>query len=297
METVRIGTLNLWNRSGPWEHRLRLIRAEIGRLGLDVLGLQEVLRLTPAGTPADGCIQLGSAPQPGDQASEVGAGHFAAAVHGPAADLGGGLSFGNAVLSRWPVLDHRVYELPGRESGETRSLLYAVLEHPIGRLPVFVTHLNWKLHQGAVRVEQVLFITERMKELCPIGPVAGPDLPPVLLGDLNAEPESDEIRFLRGLATLRGRSVYFADAWVHGGDGSAGYTFHRENGFAARAHEPSRRIDYVFVRGPDRAFRGEPVKTAIAFHVPDRTGAGEGEVWPSDHFGVVTDLVVSKRSE
>ena len=135
------------------------------------------------------------------------------------------------------------------------------MQTPHGELPVFVTHLNWKLHHGSVRLRQVVAIAERICELCPIGEAR---LPPVLMGDFNADPDSDEIRFLRGAATIDGKSVYFADAWGHAGQGP-GYTFDRKNRFAALAHEPPRRIDYIFVRGPDRLFRGEPIATRLAF--------------------------------
>jgi endonuclease/exonuclease/phosphatase family metal-dependent hydrolase len=112
------------------------------------------------------------------------------------------------------------------------------------------------------------------------------------MGDLNAEPESDEIRYLCGLATVAGKSVHFADAWRYSGTGP-GHTFDRKNRFAALAHEPPRRIDYIFVRGPDRKLRGEPLSTRLAFATP--AGEGESEVWPSDHFGLMTELVVSCR--
>jgi endonuclease/exonuclease/phosphatase family metal-dependent hydrolase len=175
-------------------------------------------------------------------------------------------------------------------SGEPRSLLYARVETPFGELPVFVTHLNWKLHHGHVRLAQLGFIVERIFELAPVDEAS---LPPVLMGDLNAEPDSDEIRYLRGLATVEGRSVYFADAWTYAGDGSPGYTFDRKNRFAALAHEPPRRIDYIFVRGPDRKFRGEPLLTRLAFASAEP--GPDGELWPSDHFGLVTHIAASPR--
>jgi hypothetical protein len=40
--TLRVATLNIWNRSGPWPDRLPLIRRELQRLGPAVIGLQEV---------------------------------------------------------------------------------------------------------------------------------------------------------------------------------------------------------------------------------------------------------------
>ncbi|MBM4363736.1 MAG: endonuclease/exonuclease/phosphatase family protein [Deltaproteobacteria bacterium] len=291
---LRVATLNVWNRSGPWERRRELIRSEIRALDLDVLGLQEVLRVVPEGTSPDGVWEVpdvvaddGAA----DQASLLVAGALRHAAYSRAADYGGGLAFGNAVASRYPIVEHRSFELPGRETGETRSLLFARIAHPAGELPFFVTHLNWKLHHGSVRVEQVRFVMARMAELAPVG---GPGLPPVLVGDFNAEPDSDEIRWLRGLATLGGRSVFLSDAWIHAGDGSPGYTFDRANPFAALAHEPPRRIDYLFVRGPDSQLRGEPLRARLAFCTPEP--GTEGPVYPSDHFGVTAELALAPRS-
>lgn len=290
METVRVATLNLWNRSGPWEQRLPLIRTEIERLAPDLLGLQEALRLGDRPDRAGDLPPAGAAGVSADQCAEVGAGLFAQVAYGRAWDMGGGLSFGNGLLSRFPIAEHAVFELPGTETGETRCLLYALVEHPLGPLPVFVTHLNWKLHHGATRLRQVQCVFDRIKTLCPIDDSR---LPPILMGDFNAEPDSDEIRFLRGLSTVDGRSVYMADAWQYAGQGP-GFTFDRDNRFAALAHEPPRRIDYVFVRGPDRHLRGEPIRTFLAFDQP--VPGPDGPIWPSDHFGVVSDLVVSRRS-
>jgi len=281
MERLRVATLNIWNKSGPWPERLELIRRELSALEPDIVGLQEVLRLTPDGGP----------PAPDtDQASEIAEGLGYKIAFGRASDYGSGLAFGNALLSRFPILEQSVDPLPDLDSGESRSLLSVRVETPAGVLPVFVTHLNWKLHHSRVRVRQVRYIVERIFERAPLDESC---LPPVLMGDFNAEPASDEIRHLVGLATVDGESVFFADAWRWGGDGSPGYTFDRRNSFAAISHEPPRRIDYIFVRGPDRKLRGEPLETRVCFAEPElREGR---EVWPSDHFGLVTELSVEPR--
>ncbi len=278
VESIHVGTLNIWNKSGPWDARLPLIRRGLAERRLDLLGLQEVLRLTGQGVGPKTC-----------QALELAEGLDYHVAFGAAAQYGGGLELGNALLSRFPILEERCVPLPDQGSGETRSLLFVRLATPHGELPVFVTHLNWKLHHGVVRVAQVRHIVRTVFELCPLDETR---LPPVLMGDFNAEPDSDEIRHLMGRAVLDAESVYFADAWAYGGPGP-GYTFDPQNRFAALAHEPPRRIDYIFVRGPDRFFRGEPLATSLAFHEPEATS--EGVVWPSDHFGVVTELAVSKR--
>jgi endonuclease/exonuclease/phosphatase family metal-dependent hydrolase len=283
IERLKIATLNIWNKSGPWPLRLELIRKELETLAPDILGLQEVLRmeLTP------GLEHTTES----DQATEIADGFGYRIAYAAAMRYGNGLSFGNALLSRHPILESRAIALPGADSGEARALLYALTRTPAGVLPVFVTHLNWKLHHGSIRLAQVRFIAEQIFELCPIDEAR---LPPVLMGDFNAAPECDEIRYLKGEATIAGKSIYFADAWSHGGQGP-GYTFDRKNRFAALAHEPPRRIDYIFVRGPDRKFRGEPLETRLAFAEP-ATRDGQ-TIWPSDHFGVVTEIAAAPRSE
>ena len=61
-----------------------------------------------------------------------------------------------------------------------------------------------------------------------------------------------------------------------------------KNPYAALLREPDRRIDFIWVRGGDERFRGEPLSARVAFDVPV-TFSG-GDVFPSDHFGVVAEL-------
>jgi endonuclease/exonuclease/phosphatase family metal-dependent hydrolase len=81
-----------------------------------------------------------------------------------------------------------------------------------------------------------------------------------------------------------GRSAYFQDAFAIAGDGSPGFTYARSNPFAATLREPDRRIDYVFVRGRDDRFRGEPLEASVCF---DKAVDG---TFPSDHYGVIATL-------
>jgi endonuclease/exonuclease/phosphatase family metal-dependent hydrolase len=269
---LRVLTLNIWHREAPWEQRRELIRRGLLELQPDIIALQEVLEL-----------RVGDTLQ--SQAEELLRGSGYRYVFGAAQTVGPGFQFGNVIAAKVPLHDHEVVALPGEETGETRSVVFARVETQFGHVPVFVTHLNWKLHHGSVRLRQLQRIVEFIDARAPVGET----FPAILLGDLNAEPESDEIRFLRGFATLDGKSVFFADAWAYGGDGGPGFTFDRRNGYAARSHEPPRRIDYIFVRGPDSAWRGEPLTTRIVFD------AAEDGVWPSDHFGLYSEL--STRAE
>jgi endonuclease/exonuclease/phosphatase family metal-dependent hydrolase len=264
MDRLRILTLNIWNRTGPWEQRLPLLRAGIERLAPDLIGLQEVIELNGH-----------------SQADELREGLGYEAAFGVAHDVGGGVRFGNAALSRWPFAASRVFPLPTGESDEHRSLLFAEVASPFGTIPLFVTHLNWKLHHGAIREQQVVSVAAHLKAAAPIR-----GLPAILVGDFNAEPESTEIRFLKGLHAIGGRSTYLADCFGLTGEGS-GFTFDpTRNPFAKTTHEPPRRIDYVFVRGPDRQARGKPLAARV---VMDEEVDG---VCGSDHYGVLAEVSI-----
>jgi endonuclease/exonuclease/phosphatase family metal-dependent hydrolase len=270
VDILRVVTLNIWNNQGPWHERLRLIRRELAALDPHLVGLQEVLHLDASTTP--------------DQAQVIAEGlgyytAFASAWH-----IGGGLQFGNALLSKHPIVAAQSFLLPVDEGDETRGLLYCSVDAPCGRIPVFVTHLSWKLHQSDIRQQQVAFLVQKVRELAPVD-----GFPPIIMGDFNAEPESDEIRYLRGYNSRLGGSVYFADCFGAAGDGSPGYTFVRHNPFALRAHEPNRRLDYIFSRGPDRALRGEPLSARLCFAV------AENGIFPSDHFGVLAEIQAAPR--
>jgi endonuclease/exonuclease/phosphatase family metal-dependent hydrolase len=264
MQRLRVLTLNIWNRSGPWDKRLPLIREGIAKLSPDLIGLQEVIQ-------AEGR----------SQADDIREGLGYEAAFGLAHDLGDGVHFGNAVLSRWPIASHKVLPLPAGESTEQRSLLFAEIASPHGTIPFFVTHLNWRFHEGIVREAQVFAVAEHVKSLAPI---AG--LPPFLVGDFNAQPEATEIRFLKGLASMHGKSTFFSDCFEHAGQGP-GYTFDAtRNPFAASTHEYPRRIDYVFVRGPDEKVRGKPLLAKVAFEELTQGVAA------TDHYGVYAEVSI-----
>jgi endonuclease/exonuclease/phosphatase family metal-dependent hydrolase len=263
--TLRVATLNIWNRFGPWEQRLAAIRSGVAALAPDLLGLQEVLRLAPG----DGDAL--------DQAAVIADGFGYHVAYARAHDE---RWYGNAALSRWPITHSQVFELPRGGTEEKRTLLHAEIASPHGAIPFFVTHLNWKFDEGHVREAQVREIAQRIASV-----VRADGFPAILVGDFNAEPDSDEIRFLRGLAGLGAtRRVYFQDAFALAGDGTSGHTFARRNTFAAPLREPDRRIDYVFVRGRDERMRGEPLEARVCFD------SDAGGSFASDHFGVVATL-------
>ena len=265
MRTFRAATLNIWNRFGPWEERLVAIREGLRTLAPDVIGMQEVLRFEGF-----------------DQSALVSEGLGYHVAWGEASE-NHGFPVGNAILSKWPILRSERIALPDGGSDERRCIVFAELDSPYGKVPFFCTHLNWMLHHGHVRQLQVKALAAAVGERAPIG-----GFPPVIVGDFNAEPDSDEMRYMRGLTGLGDRCVYFADAFHVAGDGTPGTTFSKRNPFAEPLREPERRIDYVYVRGPDDSQRGEPTHARVCFDEP------YDGVFPSDHFGVITTITAGR---
>ena len=206
-----------------------------------------------------------------------------------------GLRFGSAVLSRWPIDSSTYHRLPVLDDDDdpfVTAVPWELLHVRTADLDVFSCHLAAAPRQGAHRQRQVLRIAEIIDDARdgrdgparPGQPREG--MPPILCGDFNAEPDSDEIRFLCSLAVLDGRTAYFQDAWRVAGDGPGFTQDWRSNPTAAALNVPRKRIDYVLVGDPfvRRGGAGRVLSAELAFHEP-RTG-----VLASDHAGLVVDV-------
>jgi endonuclease/exonuclease/phosphatase family metal-dependent hydrolase len=271
--TLKVLTLNLWHDQGPWPARAELIRSWLDRLDPDVAGFQEALR----GSGFDQLAELLGARLP--HRDYVRAGTFMRE--------GAPLDFGNGVASRWPLVARAEQRLPDRGDAETRAALHVDVAAPFGRLAFTCTHLHWRFHHGDTRLRQARELALAVIERRPQG-----GFPPVIVGDFNAEPDSDEIRFLTGGHAFEGKSVFFHDAWRVAGERSAsgptgevaGATWSNRNRFARLALEPERRIDYVFA--------GYPTSQGLGLVQHCRVVCDEAVdgVWPSDHFGVYAEL-------
>ncbi len=260
---LRVATWNLWWRFGPWEERLPAIRTALASLDADVLALQEVWR--------DGARSLA-----GEVAAHLGYDH----VYASRLDLDG-VEFGNAVVSRWPITTHDTAPLPAPEgSEEFRIVVRADIDGPRGPLQVFSTHLNWRFDESHVRQAQVRTIAAF------VASSPARTFPPVLCGDFNAVPDSDEIRMLTGRMAVPVPKLVFHDAWEAARDtgGDPGFTWSNDNPFAVQDLEPDRRIDYVFVGWPKAGGAGQVVSCrVVGQHAVDG-------IHPSDHYGVVAEL-------
>jgi endonuclease/exonuclease/phosphatase family metal-dependent hydrolase len=258
---LRVMTWNLWWRFGPWEARQPAIVETLRRVDADVIGLQEVWD--------DGTDNLSAI-----IASELGYHH----VYDARLDLDG-VRFGNAVLSRWPIIGHDAVQLPAPDARqELRMVVRADIDGPRGPVQLFTTHLNWRFDESHVRQDQVRAIAEFIAAAPPRS------YPAILCGDFNADPGSDEIRMLTGLAASPVDKMVFHDAWLVAGDGSAGATWSNENPYARLDLEPDRRIDYILAGWPKAGGAGHVVECRLEGRDP------VDGVHPSDHLAVVAEL-------
>jgi endonuclease/exonuclease/phosphatase family metal-dependent hydrolase len=263
--TWRVATWNLWWRFGPDpDARLDAIEVTLGDLDADVVCLQEVYS-DRAGV--DYAKQLGD---------PIGY-HVVRTTDQPEAEQ----SLGNALLSKWPVLEQGEQPLPNADgTAGHRRALWAILAAPFGRVPVISTHLAYRFDESALRQQQAQAVV-----VLAAGLRSDPSqAPPVLMcGDLNAVPDSDELRLLTGRSPVPVPGLVFNDCWPQVRD-DAGHTWVRRNQHLVDSTWPERRLDYVLVSWPRPAPLGNPVQ---AFLIGD--GAING-IWPSDHLGVAVDL-------
>ena len=151
------------------------------------------------------------------------------------------VQYGNAILSRYPIISSGNTLLYRSEGEEQRGLLTAVVDVPGEDVEVFNTHLSNT--SATDRAQQSIQIQQLM---------GTPARPHVLVGDLNATPEAPEI------ATLNG---FLNDAWTAAGEGD-GYTFD--------SIIPVKRIDYIFTSDCLRPVRSRVVTTrpVVSDHLP-----------------------------
>ncbi|MGE4610949.1 MAG: endonuclease/exonuclease/phosphatase family protein [Paracoccaceae bacterium] len=258
---LKVLTWNVWWRFGPWEERGEAIATTLAEIDVDVIALQEVWDHEGADFAAELAAKLGF--------------HH---VYENCMDVGD-VGFGNAILSRWPIniTDHTT--LFGKaETGETRIVIYAEIDGPRGKIPLFNTHINWMYEQSHIRQKQVADIARFIDSKPKL------KFPPILCGDFNASPGAEEIRMLNGLTTAPVEGLAFHDAWDFAGGPTAGMTWDNTNPYVAQDFEADRRIDYIFVGLPKAKGAGHIVGCQLAGNQP------VNDVYPSDHFAVLAEL-------
>lgn len=207
--TLRVLTYNIHHGQGEdGVFDLERIARVIKSVKPDLVALQEVDKGTERSSGVDQATVLG----------ELTGMHV---VFGEAMPYEGG-SYGEAVLSRWPIVSSQAHALPYQDDQEPRAAL-VVRVKPGGGLPelLFVgTHLCHQSDQTRLwqcGMLNTLFVNST--------------LPVVLAGDLNANPGSRPMREL------------LSSGWIDADAVEARPT--------SPSSSPRRRIDYVLYRSAD----------------------------------------------
>jgi len=148
---------------------------------------------------------------------------------GKTIDFQGG-EYGNAFLTRFPILEERNRRFGLIQPGEQRGLLQLILDVRGEEVVVANTHLESSSNDSA-RASSIGELRTTLRGYSP--------RPVVVCGDFNDEPES------RVMTELK---KDYADSWA---------TLGRGEGFTFPSDTPKRRIDYVLVLNnskPDSAF-------------------------------------------
>ncbi len=141
-------------------------------------------------------------------------------VFGPTADA----LWGNAILSRYPIVEYKNFELPPRDLFILRGFTAAIVDLGNGdSLQVITTHYHHLVDDSDIRQLQTPVIVDFWNNA----------QRSVILGDLNAEPDAPEIVLLREAGLV--------DA-LAGAQPTSAYTYHSSGLY--------QRIDYIWV-SPD----------------------------------------------
>jgi endonuclease/exonuclease/phosphatase family metal-dependent hydrolase len=245
---MKILTLNTWQELGPtWRERWEVTLEGLRRWQPDILAFQELLNC--------------------DWAKEVRKLAGLRTLVFP--DENGGL----VLYSKFDVASWGITELSQSPLEEyLRYCLWAELKVRGERLVIFNTHLSWMLEDGATRRKQVEEVLQLIQEKNPLGES-------ILMGDLNAPPDSPEIQQLI-------REGKFRDLFYEKHPNEKAFSWDNRNPYAGGAHHkmPDRRIDYLLVRGSGPLLK-HPVSCDLVFTAPNAQG-----VWASDHFGVLAEF-------
>lgn len=250
---LRVLVWNIWFGTHRWRERLDAVLAEIENRRPHLIGLQEV-------TPRQLEVILNTA--------WVRAGFVASDEDGSTL-----MPDGVLLLSRLPVRRMASMALPSRRH---RKLVCADLSLEQGPLRVVVTHLESGADQVARRTRQ-LSIAQRMVLRA---------TPGLILGDLNFDPERDPEEARMSPALI--------DCWRALRGDAAGYTL---DGSANAMRGEMAKSDFAF--RSDRLLLCPEDGRGIARWRPldihrigmDAIDDGASPLYPSDHFGLVADMV------
>jgi endonuclease/exonuclease/phosphatase family metal-dependent hydrolase len=235
---IRVMTYNLHNGFNPQGHLgMEAIAQVIEMQQPDVVALQEVSR---------GWAMNGSLDMITWLSQRLGMPY----IYGATADP----IWGNALLSRYPIIESELVGLPTDDLPLKRGFIRARIDTGQQPLNVIATHLHHPLDGSPIRVMEVTAILDYWAGNGRVGELTSSRT--LLMGDLNAQPGSPEIEMLR--------QAGFADAADVTG-ASPAYTY--------PATGPNEHIDYIWLSAD---------LTARDFVIPPEPA--------SDHLGIAVTI-------
>ncbi|HEX6232425.1 MAG TPA: endonuclease/exonuclease/phosphatase family protein [Jiangellaceae bacterium] len=256
--TMRIITWNVWGLYGPWREREAAIVATLRDARPDVVVLTESWT---KGEDSQAARVAEALDLPNHVASGVTAQEDDAALSGV------------AVISRWPIQ---------RESSHTfgdSRVHHAELSGPRGAVQIYGLVMDaWWFDQSRARQDAVRGLLAHVNDHQDVR------VPLIVCGDFNADPDSDEIRMLRGRTTAPVPGLSFYDAWEVAGQAVPGYTWSNSNPWSTQLLWPDRRIDYIFTATPRPGGAGHPLRAGLLGTRPING------TYPSDHYALQADI-------
>jgi endonuclease/exonuclease/phosphatase family metal-dependent hydrolase len=267
--TLRIYTHNLYARRADWVARRGLLVDGLRRLDPDIALFQEEV-----------CVG------DYDQTADL-VGDRYQVVHSKARSQAEGS--GIAIASRWPIVGVQEIDLtaggpPIDEYAWAALLVEIDAPPPLGRITVANHFPDAAADRECERERQAVIVADRLEQL------AGPaDLPVILAGDLDAEPDAASLRFLTGRQSIDGSSVVYIRAWDVAHPGQPCWTLDPANPLMAAELDgwPYRQIDHILIRCGRNGLSSLRVLGCERVHDQPVDG-----VFASDHYGLVADLAV-----
>lgn len=238
---LKLVTFNIWHNMGDWAARQPILIEAIRRADADVIALQEVLE--------DAAVNLPN------QARTIADALGGYEMHFCSTDAEGApRRYGNAILSRLPVLAHDWKKLEPLD--DYRTAIRARISFGGREIDIVNTHLAWQADAAPVRARQIADLMQWL-------PHDGTPL--IAMGDFNAVQED------AGLNVLTGERFFSAMP-----RNAVPTTLN-----PAKNH-PNRVIDHIFAEAAHFASGSWSL-------MGDTPTNGE---YPSDHFGVAATVTL-----
>ena len=153
-----------------------------------------------------------------------------------------------------------------------RYVFYVRVDTGTEKIALFNTHLSWKVDEDEIRMKQTLELEAFVNQ-------KASNLPAAVLGDFNGAETTPSVVYLR-------ETGKWIDAFGIMNPSDPGLTWDYRNPYAEAEREKmaERRIDYIFIRGRTRPFK-KILSSRLVFNESSLVS-----VFPSDHFGVMTEF-------